>query len=309
MFQESVSGRAIEIKPPMVSAIRPADTIGGFIDYHAPTMSLLAKMERRLGWMAIHNITIVIVFGQACAFLLMVTHPGSPSDQTSSFLYHMVLRPDAVMHGEVWRLFTFIFVPPSTNVLFAVIGLYFFYFLGQALEANWGAFRYNIYLLIAYVMTIAASFVQPNEAATIEFIGGSVFFAFAFLFPEFEILLFLVLPVKAKWLGWFTGLLYAWMFYTGDLHIKLLIAAALLNFLLFFGFDIIHHIRTGHRRLKKNVEKVQARDKPFHVCAVCGITDKTNPRMDFRYCPLCVGSWGYCTDHLLHHEHKTSPPA
>jgi hypothetical protein len=271
-------------------------------------MSLLSKMERRLGWMAIHNITVIIVFGQACAFLLMVTHPGMASDPTSSFLYHIVLFPTLVMHGEVWRLFTFIFVPPSSNILFAFIGLYFFYFLGRALEANWGAFRYNIYLLIAYVMTVGVSFLQPDRAGTIEYIGGSVFFAFAFLFPDMEILLFLVLPVKAKWLGWFTGFLYAWMFYNGDLQTKLLIGAALVNFVLFFGSDIIHHIRTGHRRLKTKVEKVQLRDKPFHVCAVCGITDKTNPKMDFRYCPLCVGSWGYCSEHLLQHEHKTAPP-
>lgn len=273
----------------------------------AGLMSLLSKLERRLGWMAVHNITIIIVFGQACAFLLMITHPGNADNPASSFLNHMVLIPDAVMHGEIWRLFSFVFIPATSNILFIFFELYFFYFMGQALEANWGAFRYNVYLLIAYLMTIAAAFVRPELPATGVYIAGSVFLAFAFLFPEFVIYLFLILPVKVKWIAWLNWLVYAWIFVMGDLQTRLLIVASVANFLLFFGSDIIHHIRTGHRRLKVKVEKVQLRDKPFHVCAVCGITDKTNPKMDFRYCPLCVGQWGYCSDHLLHHEHKTSP--
>jgi hypothetical protein len=263
-------------------------------------MSFLSRLERRLGWLAIHNITIIIVFGQACAYLLYMTRPG--------ILGAMALVPSLVLHGEVWRVLSFIFYPPAENPLFVFFDLYFFYFMGQALEANWGAFRYNVYLLIAYVVTVAAAFVQPNALATNLFIGGSVFLAFAFLFPEFVIYLFLILPVKVKWVAWATWLFYAVMFVMRGLQTKLLIVASVLNFLLFFGSDILHHIRTGHRRLKTHAKKVQDRDKPFHVCAVCGKTDKTHPKMDFRYCPMCVGSWGYCPEHLLNHEHKTHPP-
>ncbi|HEY1685512.1 MAG TPA: hypothetical protein VGG19_12170 [Tepidisphaeraceae bacterium] len=271
-------------------------------------MSLLSKLERRFGRMAIPNITLIIVLGQAVAYLLAMMQPGTAGDPTSSFRFKMALIPTLVLHGEVWRLFSFIFFPSSENILFLFFDLYFFYFMGQALEANWGAFRYNVYLLIAYVMTVAAAFVQPDYAATNLYIGISVFLAFAFLFPEFVMLLFLVLPVKMKWASWLAWAYLLFMFVIGDVQTKLLIVASVLNFLLFFGKDIIHHAKTGHRRLKNQAEKVQQRDKPFHVCAVCGITDKTNPKMDFRYCPLCVGSWGYCTEHLLHHEHKTQPP-
>ncbi|HWB54213.1 MAG TPA: hypothetical protein VG722_08470 [Tepidisphaeraceae bacterium] len=263
-------------------------------------MNFLSRLERRLGWLAIHNITVIIVFGQACAFLLYMVRP--------QILFAMALIPSLVMRGEVWRLFSFIFFPPSTNLLFAFFDLYFLYFMGQALEANWGAFRYNVYLLIAYVMTVAAAFVQPDMGATNIYIGGSVFLAFAYLYPDFEILLFLILPIKAKWAAWATWALYLYSFVMGDIQTKLIIVASVLNFLLFFGFDIIQHVRTGHRRLKTHVAKVQDRDKPFHVCAVCGKTDKTHPKMDFRYCPMCVGSWGYCPEHLLNHEHKTHPP-
>ena len=276
-------------------------------------MSLLAKLERRLGWMAVPNITVFIVFGQTCAYILSMAKPG-PGGSPSPILIEMALIPGLVLKGEVWRLFSFIFFPPTIgtisffdNPIFAFFALYFFYFMGQALEANWGTFRYNVYLLIAYVMTLAAAFSNLEEVATNAFIGTSVFLAFAYLFPEFVIYLFLVLPVKVKWLGMLTWVLSLVGFMTGDLQTKLLIVASVVNFLLFFGRDIVQHIRTGHRRLQTQAARIQDRDKPFHVCAVCGITDKTHPKMDFRYCPMCVGSWGYCTEHLHHHEHKTAP--
>lgn len=259
--------------------------------------------------MAVPNVTLIIVVGQAIAYLLVRMLPGTPDDPTSSLLFKMALIPELVIHGEVWRLLSFVFFPPAENILFVFFDLYFFYFMGQALESSWGAFRYNIYLLIGYVMTVGAAFVQPELAATNLYIGISVFLAFAFLYPEFVMLLFFVLPMKMKWAAWLAWAYFLVMFVIGDLQSKLLIVASVLNFLLFFGSDIIHHAKTGHRRLKNQAAKVQARDKPFHVCAVCGITDKTNPKMDFRYCPLCVGSWGYCMEHLLHHEHKTQPPS
>lgn len=277
-------------------------------------MSFLSNLERRFGRLAIRHLTIYLVFGQTCAYLLAITRPGQDG-QISPILQHMALYPVLVLHGEVWRLFSFIFYPPTTgtiglldNPIFVFFDLYFFYFMGQALEANWGAFRYNIYLLIAYILTVAASFVSPEMAAPNFYIVASVFLAFAALFPEFVILLFLVLPVKVKWIAWLTWLFFIFALIIGGIQTRLLIAAAVINFLLFFGADILHHIKTGHRRLKHQAEKVQARDKPFHVCAVCGKTDKTDPKLDFRYCPLCAGSWGYCPEHLYHHQHKTAPP-
>ena len=58
----------------------------------------------------------------------------------------MMLVPEAVVAGDWWRVFTFLFVPPATNPIFAFFGWYLFYLMGSTLEAQWGAFRYNIYL-------------------------------------------------------------------------------------------------------------------------------------------------------------------
>src|SRR4029077_2272748 len=120
--------------------------------------------------------------------------------------------PEAVGWGEWWRLVSFLFTPPSGNPLLAIFALYFLWFMGGALEAQWGAFRYNVYVLIGYAMTVAAAFAFPYGAATNGYITGSIFLAFAYLFPDFQILLFFILPVKVKWLALITWLFFAYQF-------------------------------------------------------------------------------------------------
>ena len=69
-------------------------------------------------------------------------------------------EPDKVLQGEWWRLVTFLFDPPlDESDLFAFFFWYLFYLMGTTLEANWGAFRYNVYLLMGYVASIAMAFV------------------------------------------------------------------------------------------------------------------------------------------------------
>jgi membrane associated rhomboid family serine protease len=278
-------------------------------------MSLLSKLERRLTWLAIPNLTVYLIFAQTCAYL--ITWAQEQRYGHSQFRGLILLAPSLVVEGQVWRLVTFLANPPSSNPFWTLLGLYFFYIMGTALERQWGEFRYTVYLLIAWVTTIAGAFLgwalmpaelRPIVVAGNAYIGGSVFLAFAYLFPEFVIYLFFILPVKVKWMALVTWLFYGYQFITGTVMTKVLIVASVLNFLLFFGKDIVLMAKTGQRRMKTQAQKIQDRDKPFHVCATCGITDKTNPKMDFRYCPLCFGSWGYCTAHIDNHVHKTAPP-
>ncbi len=158
-------------------------------------------------------------------------------------------------------------------------------------------------------MTIVASFVFPYVPASNAYILASIFLAFATLFPDYQIFLFFILPLRVKWLALATWLFYGYECYAGGLPAALLIAASVANFLLFFGRQIFTQARYGHRQVRKQAHAIAAKNTPLHVCQVCGISDKTHPTMDFRYCTKCEPPLAYCQDHLRNHEHVHSPGA
>jgi membrane associated rhomboid family serine protease len=264
-------------------------------------MALLDRLERKLGRYAIPNVTLFLVFGQSLFFALSMASP--------EIVNRMTLVPADIQKGEWWRLFSWVLTPPLTNPIFAFFALYLFYLFGSALEGHWGTFRYNVYLLIAILATLGAAWLVPEGEATNAFIGGSVFLAFAFLYPDFELLLFFILPVKVKYLALATWLIYGYIFMVGGWQDRALIVASVANFLLFFSKDLLRMARSGKRRMEARSARFADSDKPFHKCAVCGITDKSHPQMDFRYCPVCGGDYAYCTEHLYNHDHKVRHPA
>ncbi len=268
-------------------------------------MNLLNTLERKFGRFAIPQVTIGLIVCQAIVFVVMLV-PVRADVQEPPVL-RLMLIPERVLAGEVWRLATFMIVPPCENVICALFAWYLFYLMGTALERHWGTFRYNVFLLIGYVATVAASFAVPGEPSTNAFLGASVFLAFAYLCPDFELYILFLLPVKIKWLALITWIGMAAAVLFGDWLIRLLVVASVCNFLLFFGKDIVYRIRTGQRRMARQAAAFSA-SKPayFHRCVVCGITDCTHPQMDFRYCSKCVGTHGYCMEHLGKHEHITA---
>jgi len=260
-------------------------------------MRLLDSLERKLGRYAIPNLTIYLIAGQSLFYVMYLT---GKLERSSTYL-----SADLLLQGEWWRLFTLPFDPPRQSLLFAAIAWYFFYMLGSTLEEYWGAFRYNVYLLLGCLITIAASFLVPASPISNGFLAGSVFLAFAALFPEYQILLFFVIPVKVKWLALLTWLGYAFQLIFGDWATRVTVLAATANFLIFFARDIATNARYGQKQLvKKAAAMAPKRSEPVHRCSVCGITDKSHPDMDFRYCPQCKGQHGYCRDHIFSHQHK-----
>lgn len=265
-------------------------------------MSVLSWMERRLGWLAIPNLTLYLVLFQGLSFILLASKP--------EFINTLVLDPVMVIQGQWWRLLMFLFIPPTDSFIWIIFALLAFHMMGTALEQEWGSFRYNVYILIGWLMTVATSFLPmafglPTTDSTNFYIATSVFLAFAFLFPDFTFLVFFILPVKAKWLAVITWLFYGFMLVDGDWMDRAAILAAVLNFLIFFGADLTRMIfQRGKRAQRKFKEMKDAPDPEaaFHRCEVCGRTDKTNPELEFRYCPLCGGK-GYCMDHIATHQH------
>ena len=141
-----------------------------------------------------------------------------------------------MLHGEWWRLITYLFDPPRTNAIFAFFAWYIFYLMGTTLETTWGLFRYNLYLAIGYFASLAFAFLcwfatgVPGQAATNGFLYGSVFLAFARLFPDFELQLFFILPIKIKWLALLTWIGYGWTMVAADTWLtRAMVVAAVLE--------------------------------------------------------------------------------
>ncbi|MFP4222781.1 MAG: rhomboid family intramembrane serine protease [Phycisphaeraceae bacterium] len=261
---------------------------------------MLNWLEKKLGRFAVPNVTIGLVLGQILAFLVIVADPNLAE--------RFMLRAGAVADGEVWRLVTFLFFPPQISpgglsVLFLFFALYIFYLMGTALENHWGTFRYNVYLLVAWAGTVAASALNPAEPVTNVFIATSVFFAFAYLYPDFQLMLFLIVPVKVKWLAVFTAVMLLMGFLTSDWLTRATIGASVFNFLLFFGPDIFRRLVQGQRRMHRRAEAIAEAEEPFHRCTICGATEKSHPELEFRYCPECEGAPCYCEEHIHDHEH------
>jgi hypothetical protein len=259
-------------------------------------MRFIDRLEKKLGRYAPVNLTVYLIAGQSLFYVLFMMGKVDPSQ--------LWLSAGSLLQGEWWRLLLFPLYPPNCGLLCALFGWYLFYLMGSALEEHWGAFRYDLFLLTGFLLTVSVSFLVPAYPMSTAFLGGSVFLAFAFLFPDFQLLLFFILPVRIKWLALITWLGYGYLILVGGWASRLLVLASIGNFLLFFARDILVNLKYGKRQMTKKVlSATRSNEQPFHRCTVCGITDKTHPDMDFRYCPQCEGQYGYCRDHIFNHEH------
>jgi hypothetical protein len=199
--------------------------------------------------------------------------------------------------GEVWRLVTYIFVPQTAHFLLVVIALWFLWFIGDGLERAWGAFRVTLYFLVGMVGTTVAA-VLSNSQFSNQMLFTSLFFAFAHFYPDEVIYVFFILPLKIKWVAWIYAGFLGVGFVTQSNSYRMALIAALSNYLIFFGPEVIQNLR--HRKeiagRRKRFE-VQSRsdEEPLHKCATCGATELSDPSLEFR-----VASDGeeYCIAHL-----------
>jgi hypothetical protein len=272
-------------------------------------MRIIDKLERKFGRWAVPHVTLALIVAQVVMYGAATVQGRGNLQGDETMLEQAQLVPARLLAGELWRLVTFLCVPPISHPVFAFFFWYLFYMMGTALENQWGTFRYNVFFLIGYAATVAAAFVTPDQPSSNGFLQGSVFLAFAFLYPDFELFLFFILPVKIKWLALLTWVGYAFVLLMGPMAEKLLVTASVANFLMFFAPEIVRRVRYGRRRMVAQAAQIAAKNEPFHRCVVCGITDHSHPDMDFRYCPKCAGTRGYCTEHIFNHEHVTADRA
>ena len=270
-------------------------------------MGFFNRFERIFGRFAIPSLALYLIGGQVMflGFALLGQFD----------LGRILLVPALVTQGEYWRLFTFAFVPPVSGQLtmvsavFLAISWYFFNMISQALEAHWGVFRFNLFFLLGWALTVGVSFLTPYQPTGYSFFAVSVFLAFAFLNPDFELYLFFILPVKIKWFALVMWLGFVYTFVMGGWNVRLTVLAATGNFLVFFSRDIVQRIRTGRHHMKQQVRRSAFRtdeNEPRHRCTVCGKTDRTDRQMDFRYCSKCANDECYCGDHIFNHVHTAA---
>jgi hypothetical protein len=257
-------------------------------------MAILNTLERKYGRYVPENLTKILLIGQVVSYVLVYARPELVS------YFHLTGRQ--FFQGQIWRLATILFAPVSESMFFVIFVWYFFYLFGTALENQWGSFRYLIYISIAYLAMIVFSLFFPDIQVTNTYIYTTLFLAFAQLNPNFQLLLFFIIPVKVKWLGYFAwfGLIASFLF--GSLPVKVLTLLSVSNFFLFFHDDL----RFGSlfqgvsSRSKGRLQK----QKPMHVCAVCGHNEIDNPDMEIRYCNQCIPTTCYCGEHVTQHQHK-----
>ncbi len=208
---------------------------------------ILNKLERKFGQYAIPNLMTIMVFGMALVFLIDTFIAANPDYEyyLSDLLY---FNKDLILQGEAWRVITFLFLPGDYSPLWIVFTLYFDWLVGKSLENEWGSFRFNVFYFLGAVGSILGGII--TGWATNGYLNASLFLAFATLFPDFEILIFFILPVKVKYLGMLSAaaLLYSLIVY--PLPYKIAILISLINFLLFFGKDFYQRIRMFIRRKK-----------------------------------------------------------
>jgi len=198
-------------------------------------MKWLDRLERKFGHLAIKGLVTYIVIANLIVFML-------DGLLNLSIISKLVLVPSLVLKGEIWRLITYIFIPPSSSALWIIFALYFYYLVGSSLEHEWGSFRFNVYYLIGMAATTIAAFIT-NRGATAVYLNLSLFLAFAYLYPNFEILLFFFIPVKIKYLAWLELAFIAYTVIVGPATNRIAALASVVNFLIFFGRDFIDRLK------------------------------------------------------------------
>ena len=202
------------------------------------------NLERKLRRYAIADLMKYIVIGQGILYALLTVMP------TLGYrLYSlMTLTRSGLLSSQIWRLVTFIFVPPSSSPLFIIFSLYFYYMIGMSLERRWGKVKFNLYYLIG--MAAAAITCLLTGYAGNTFLNLSLFFAYAALYPDEEVLLFMILPIKMKYLAVLDAALYTYQFIVGSASARITIILCLANVFLFMGGDLINTLRRESRYWK-----------------------------------------------------------
>lgn len=278
-------------------------------------MNFIRDLERKYGKYGIHNLTMYIIACYVIGFVLEVVQPG--------LVGYLQLEPALILHGQIWRLFSWVLIPPSSLSIFTIIMLFFYYSLGTTLERTWGAFRYTLFIFSGLFFTVVGAFilyfilggaVGIGYFFSTYYISLSIFLAFALSYPDMQVLLYFVIPIKIKWMAYVDIALIVYEMITyirnGMWMMSVPIVASLLNVVIFyFSTKNLYHYRPKEVKRRQEFRRAVAKSQvnsngvTKHKCAVCGRTEQDGEHLEFRFCSKCNGNYEYCQDHLFTHEH------
>ena len=212
-------------------------------------MKWLDKVERKIGWFAIPNLMFLLSGMMLAVFLLQY---ALPEEFIQGYLY---LDWNLIRAGQVWRVISFLILPPGSSPFWILFSLYFYCLIGNGLEREWGTARFTLFYLVGYLGSLLGSLFTGY--ATNQFINLSMFFAFAALYPDFKVMLFFIIPVKIKYLALLDALFYIYLLVTSSWPVRVAILLSLLNIALFFGGDIFRHIKDffAYRKTRNNFRR------------------------------------------------------
>ena len=279
-------------------------------------MNWLDKLERKFGRYAVKNLTVYLLACYAVGFIVDLVMP--------KLAYYITFEPALIFQGQIWRLISWVIIPPSDGVIYFIFMMLLYYSLGMTLENIWGTFRYNLYIFSGMIFTVIGAFlayfiITVQSGGAVIGIGGlvstyyinlTIFLACAAIMPELKLYLYGILPVKMKWFAILDAVLIGMDLIGGNTVTRIMIVASLLNFILFF-LSSRNAQRYNPKQVIRRKKFEQEVKRPVHSyengarhkCAVCGRTELDDPNLEFRYCSKCNGNYEYCSDHLFSHEH------
>ncbi|HEY8088245.1 MAG TPA: hypothetical protein VIF09_10380 [Polyangiaceae bacterium] len=258
---------------------------------------LLARLERSIGRFAIPNLITLVVGGMGLVWILETFGHAVVSPR-------ILLDMDAVRRGEVWRLATFVFLPIQAQWYWFVFAVYFAWWIGSSLEEHWGKFKLNAFYFTGVLGTIVAALftrVQTNV-----WLDLSLFLAFATLFPDVQILLMLILPIRVKWLGIAAAVVLVLGFAQGDWVTRAAILAAMGNYVLFFAGHWAGVWRSRNLQVRQKARRVQFEGDGAglgqRTCALCGAREQDGADIRVCSCEKCGGQQRtLCLEHARNH--------
>jgi hypothetical protein len=265
-------------------------------------MSWIDWLEARLGFLGIPRLIQMIALLTGLVYVLHLFRPD--------YVLLLTLQPALVLQGQIWRLVSYIFIPEvvfqffpgGTQPLFLFLYLWFLVWIGDALEQAWGPFRLTLYYLIGMLgVTVAAFFLGTGlgtSATTPFFINISLFYAFATLFPDVQIYVLFIIPLRVKWVALLSFAPLLFTFILSPLVTKAAILICLFNYLLFFGPGAFNRARNRSERQRRRVQFAAnslPEDEPLHRCVVCHRSERDSADLEFR---VSGDGQEYCIEHL-----------
>lgn len=210
-------------------------------------MKWLDQLERKMGRHYIPDLMKILCTAMLGVLILEYLPLARSATELLYFNRALILR------GEIWRVLSFVLLPPDGNILVSLLTLYFYYFMGTTLERQWGGRRFNLFYFIGVAGNIIAGFMTGY--ATNFYLNLSILLAFAVHYSEMQFMLFMILPVKAKWLGYLAAAWLIYRFIIGAWAAKIVLLFSLLPFILYFGRDAWLQMKMAYRHIMYNLRK------------------------------------------------------